>query len=104
MLEEFMTNQSWPKATKFRDNKNNGWTFEPLAESRVQWDRRYSPQKWNDVGIGMSSGIRSLTDCRCSVAVGYFNGENFAERLERAINRSDRAKLIEARAERVEDR
>jgi hypothetical protein len=49
MLEEFMTNQSWPKATKFRDSKNNGWTFEPLTESRAQWDKRYGPQPWNDV-------------------------------------------------------
>ena len=48
-IEEFMTNKSWPKATKFRDNKNYGWTFEPLTQSRAQWDRRYSPQKWNDV-------------------------------------------------------
>jgi len=48
-IEEFMTNKSWPKATKFRDNRNNGWTFEPLTQSRAQWDRRYSPQKWNDV-------------------------------------------------------
>jgi len=30
-------------------------------------------------------------------------GETFAERLDRAIARSDRAKLIEARAMHVED-
>jgi hypothetical protein len=37
-----------------------------------------------------------------AVAVGYLTGDTFAERLERAIQRSDRArmpKLIEARAE-----
>jgi hypothetical protein len=33
-----------------------------------------------------------------AVAVGYLTGETFAERLERAIARSDRAKLIEGRA------
>jgi hypothetical protein len=48
IIEEFMTNQSWPKATKHRDNKNNGWTFEPLAESRAEWDKRYGPQQWDD--------------------------------------------------------
>jgi hypothetical protein len=48
MIEEFMTNQSWPKATKHRDNKNNGWTFEPLTESRAEWDKRYGPQPWDD--------------------------------------------------------
>ena len=37
-----------------------------------------------------------------SVAVGYFNGEDFAERLERAINRSNGAKLIEGHAIRDE--
>jgi energy-coupling factor transporter ATP-binding protein EcfA2 len=47
-LEEFMTDESWPKATKFRDAKNNGWTFEPLAESRAQWDQRYGPQRWSE--------------------------------------------------------
>jgi hypothetical protein len=48
MIEEFMTDESWPKATKHRDAKNNGWTFEPLMESRTQWDRRYGPQRWNE--------------------------------------------------------
>ena len=37
-----------------------------------------------------------------SVAVGHFNGEDFAERLERAINRSNGAKLIEGHAIRDE--
>ena len=46
MLEDFFTDKTWPKATKFRDNKNNGWTFEPLTESRAAWDRRYGPQGW----------------------------------------------------------
>jgi hypothetical protein len=48
-IADFMTDESWPKGTKFRDNKNNGWTFEPLAESRAEWDRRYGPQPWNDM-------------------------------------------------------
>jgi hypothetical protein len=50
MLEEFMTNELWPKAVKFRNAQTNGWTFEPLIESRAQWDKRYGPQSWNGVG------------------------------------------------------
>jgi hypothetical protein len=47
MLEEFMTDEGWPKATKFRDKHGNGWTFEPLKESRAAWDQRYGPQRWS---------------------------------------------------------
>jgi len=39
-----------------------------------------------------------------SVALGYLNATDFASRLDRAIDRSERAKLIEARAVEVEDR
>jgi hypothetical protein len=49
MLEDFLTDENWMKAKKFRDAKRNGWTFEPLAESRAQWDRRYGPQPWNEM-------------------------------------------------------
>jgi energy-coupling factor transporter ATP-binding protein EcfA2 len=48
-IAEFMSDKSWPKAQKFRDNKSNGWTFEPLAESRAAWDQRYGPRQWNEV-------------------------------------------------------
>ena len=48
-IEEFMTDASWPKAHRFRDNRNNGWTFEPLIESRAAWDQRYGPQSWNEM-------------------------------------------------------
>ncbi len=37
-----------------------------------------------------------------AVAVGHLTGQDFSNRLDRAIERSDRAKLIEARAERVD--
>jgi hypothetical protein len=47
MLEEFVTDESWTKAKKFRSNKRNGWTFEPLTESRQAWDKRYGPQTWS---------------------------------------------------------
>ena len=48
-IRDFMTDERWVKGEKFRDNKNNGWTFEPLTESREEWDKRYGPQPWNDV-------------------------------------------------------
>jgi hypothetical protein len=47
-LADFLSDEGWPKATKFRDASNNGWTFEPLAESRAEWDRRYGPQDWDE--------------------------------------------------------
>jgi hypothetical protein len=48
-IAEFMTDKNWPKAQKHRDNKSNGLAFEPLAERRAQWDRRYGPQQWSEV-------------------------------------------------------
>ena len=38
-----------------------------------------------------------------AVGVGYLNDNTFAQRLDRAIDRSDRARLIEGRAIEVED-
>jgi hypothetical protein len=38
-----------------------------------------------------------------AVAVGHLTGEDFYNRLERAINRSENASLIEGRAVQVED-
>jgi hypothetical protein len=38
-----------------------------------------------------------------AVGVGYLTNNTFAERLDRAIDRSDRAKMIEGRAVEVED-
>ena len=53
MLEDFVTDEGWLKARKYRDSKRNGWTFEPLADSRKAWDQRYGPQAWNDgKGVG----------------------------------------------------
>ena len=38
------------------------------------------------------------------VTDGYLNATDFAARLDRAIDRSDRARLIEGKAVEVEDR
>jgi len=40
--------------------------------------------------------------CCLAVSVGYLTNDTFAERLERAIRASDRAKLIEGHATRDE--
>jgi hypothetical protein len=38
-----------------------------------------------------------------AVGIGYLNAQDFASRLDRAIDRTDRARLIEAKAIEVED-
>jgi hypothetical protein len=38
-----------------------------------------------------------------AISVGYLNAQDFASRLDRAIDRSDRAKLIEDRVEPATD-
>jgi hypothetical protein len=48
-IADFLVDENWPKAKKYRDSKGNGWTFEPLTESRAEWDKRYGPQPWNKV-------------------------------------------------------
>jgi len=49
IIEDFMTDESWVKAKKFRDSSRNGWTFEPLTDSRKAFDRHYGPQPWNKI-------------------------------------------------------
>jgi hypothetical protein len=56
-IADFLSDKNWPKAQKYRDNKNNGWTFEPLKESREAWDRRYGPQKWDATKEWISIGL-----------------------------------------------
>ena len=38
-----------------------------------------------------------------AVSVGYYDGNTFAQRLDRAIDASNRAKLIEVRAVHIEE-
>jgi hypothetical protein len=47
-IRDFLLDEGWPKAIKWRDKIGNGYIFEPLQESRAAWDQRY-PRKWNDV-------------------------------------------------------
>jgi hypothetical protein len=55
--------------------------------------------------VRMRAAIESLpyeNPRMSAVAVGYLDGNTFAERLDRAIAASEKAKLIEARAEPTE--
>ena len=45
IFEDFMTDENWVKAKKYRDSKRNGWAFEPLTESRQAWQKRYGPHR-----------------------------------------------------------
>jgi len=110
MLEDFVTDEGWLKAKKFRDSKRDGWTFEPLTESRQAWEQRYGPQTWNEakewgednceavLANGYAGRHRSYSQTvqRCeggeyqeakltAVAMGHFDGKDFASQLERAI-------------------
>jgi Family of unknown function (DUF5906) len=58
-LADFMTDQSWPKAQRFRNNKNNGWTFEPLKESREAFDQRYGPRVWSEAKDWGDCGVEA---------------------------------------------
>jgi hypothetical protein len=71
-----------------------------LLQMIYRGEVRASPQQ-------MRAAIESLpyeNPNMSAVAVSYLDGNTFAEKLDRAIARSDRAKLIEGRAERVEGR
>jgi len=48
IFEDFMTDENWVKAKKYRDSKRNGWAFEPLTESRQAWQKRYGPHRWSN--------------------------------------------------------
>jgi hypothetical protein len=61
---------------------------------------------YRDDGQPLSTRLRAAIEAlpfehpkMSAVAVGYLTGDTFAEKLDRAIARSDRAKLIEGRAE-----
>jgi hypothetical protein len=54
----------------------------------------------------MRAAIESLpyeTPKLSSIGIGYLNANDFASRLDRAIDRSERARLIEGSATEIED-
>jgi hypothetical protein len=65
---------------------------------------------YRDVGQPLSTRIRCAVEALpfeapklSAVGVGYLDGTAFADRLEKALQRSDGARLINGSCERVED-
>jgi hypothetical protein len=77
-----------------------GVTAPELADMVMRGEVKLSPQQMRAMVELLPFHAPKLA----SVAVGYIDAQDFASRLERAINRSERAMLIEGRAVEVEDR
>ncbi len=71
-----------------------GITAPELTEMVTRGEVKLSPQQMRAMIELLPFHAPKLS----AVGVGYLTGEDFASRLERAINRSSGAKLIEAKA------
>lgn len=71
-----------------------GITAPELAEMVMRGEVKLSPQQMRAMIELLPFHAPKLS----SVAVGYLTGEDFASRLDRAIERSNGAKLIDGRA------
>jgi hypothetical protein len=79
---------------------------EPERVNSLEYLQRIYRDPTQPTPLRMRAAIEALAfeNPRMSaVSVGYLDGNTFAERLDRAIDRSDRARLIEGRAIEVED-
>jgi hypothetical protein len=74
-------------------------TLQELAEQVVRGKVKLSPQQVRMLIELLPFYMPKLS----AIGVGTLTGQTFADRLDRAIERSDRAKLIEAKAVQVED-
>jgi hypothetical protein len=70
-----------------------------LAEQVARGKRKLTPQQMRMLVELLPYYSPKLT----AVAVGHLNSQDFYNRLERAVLRSERARLIEGRAIEVED-
>src|SRR6516162_6327272 len=70
-----------------------------LAEQVVRGKRKLSREQMRMLIELLPYYAPKLT----AIAVGTLNGQDFYTRLDRAVERSERAKLIDARAIEVED-
>jgi hypothetical protein len=70
-----------------------------LAEKVVRGEVKLSPQQVRVLIELLPFHAPKLS----AVAIGTLDGTTFAERLERAVNRSERAMLIEGRAVQVDE-
>ncbi len=76
-----------------------GITAPELAEMVMRGEVKLSPQQMRAMIELLPFHAPKLT----AVGVGYLQGDDFASRLDRAIDRSNGARLIEGRAIEVED-
>jgi hypothetical protein len=79
---------------------------EPERVNSLEYLQRIYRDPTQPTPVRMRAAIEALqfeNPKLSSVGVGYFSNDTFAERLERAIRASNRAKVIEGRAEHVED-
>jgi len=79
---------------------------EPEKVNSLEYLQRIYRDPTQPTPVRMRAAIEALqfeNPKLSSVGVGYFSNDTFAERLERAIRASNRAKVIEGRAEHVED-
>ena len=84
-----------PKAEPIPDNN----PLPELAEQVVRGKVKLTPPQMRMLIELLPFHMPRLS----AVGVGYLNDNTFAQRLDRAIDRSDRARLIEGRAIEVED-
>ena len=76
-----------------------GVTAPELADMVMRGEVKLSPQQMRAMVELLPFHAPKLS----SVVVGTLDGTTFAERLERAVNRSERAKLIEGRVVQVDE-
>ena len=73
---------------------------EPEKVNSLEYLQRIYRDPTQPTPVRMRAAIEALqfeNPKLSSIGVGYLTNDTFVERLERAINRSDRAKLIEGR-------
>jgi hypothetical protein len=70
-----------------------------LAEQVARGKRKVSPQQMRILIELLPYYAPKLT----AIAVGHLTAQDFATRLDRAVDRSNRAKLIEGHATQVDD-
>jgi hypothetical protein len=79
---------------------------EPERVNSLEYLQRIYRDPAQPISVRMRAAIEALpfeTPKLTAVAVGQLHGEDFYARLERALQRSNGARLIEGRCERVED-
>jgi hypothetical protein len=77
-----------------------GPEVEPEAGNSLEYLQRIYRDPTQPIAVRMRAAIEALpfeSPRMSAVSVGYYDGNTFAQRLDRAIEASNRAKLIEGR-------